>query len=289
MAYPFFTPCPGTYGPAPMLVPAPAVAPWRFGLFSTITVIDDPDDHARNGVGYKSMACVGTVEPYVDDCEDPPVKVPTDTLTSEHNLVRGCPFHVYAALSCRTTSLDDMKADVAEVFRLGEAVAVETQIWNSLLATTASTVTNVDSTTANAFSVVGGVSALETAFAACYGGQGTIHAPRGLMAYLARDRQVVLVGDHWETPLGTKVAFYGGSPNSSPVGVDAPLGFAWMYITPEVTLRRFGIDILPDAVANRLLFDAETGDLTNEPFMLAERTYVPSTECCRFAALVELV
>jgi hypothetical protein len=282
VAFPFVTACAGTYGALPTLVDAPAVSLWKYGFLTVASIIDDPDDHERNGIAYKAMACVANVLPIVDDCVTPPTKVPTDTLVKEQNIVRGCPFNLYAALSCKTTNLEAMRGEVSEVFRLGEQGALEGQIWTNVLATTTSVVLNASSLPADAFTPVGSISALESAIAACYGGRATIHADRGIAAYLLRDRQVEIVDDHFETPLGTKVGFYGGGLNTSPVGVAAPDGYAWIYITPEVTLRRFEPIVLPEDAGHMLQY---TASMTNEPYVLAERTYVASTECCRFAVL----
>lgn len=285
--FPFPDPCPGTYGPGPLLLPeGRGYALWEYGLRSVGTFIDEANEHARDGIVYKSFACVGDVESWVDDCDMPTVKTPTDTLAGEENEVRGCPFHLYARLTCRTTTLADLEEDVREVYRLGEQKALENQVWIQVLATTSATLTNIDETTANAFSVVGGFSHLESAIAGCYGGRATIHAPRAVMAYAIRDRQVILVDGHYETPLGTKVAFYGGTPNTSPTGAGATAEYAWMYITPELTVRQFAPSILPPDAAHRLTYGA---GMSNEPFILAERTYVPSTECCIYAAQVHLV
>lgn len=296
MAFPFVDPCTGTYGAGPLITDYMPVQLWRYGLLSVATVIDETDDHARNGIAYKSWACAASLAPWVDDCDSPPTKTPTDTDVAdgsgtEDNIQRGCPFHLYAALSCKTTNLEDMKGNVAEVYRVGEQAAVEGQVWTNVLATSASTVLNASSNAADAFTVVGGIAALESAMAACYGGLATIHADRGLAAYLKRDHQLCYMDDvvgqeHYETALGTKIAFYGGADNTSPAGVAAPDGYAWIYITPELTLRRFPIDILPEDAAHRLQYINGAGDMTNVPYVLAERTYVPSTECCRFAALV---
>jgi hypothetical protein len=273
VAFPFVTACPGTYGPSALIVDAPTVPLWEYGVLTVATIIDETDPHARNGIAYKAPACVGHVSGYVDDCVSPPTKVPTDSLAGEDNVVQGCPFNLYAALSCRTTTLEEM----------GEQSAMEAQIWANVLATTTSVVLNASSLPADAFTPVGTIAALESAMASCYGGRATIHADRGLAPYLKRDHQLNLVGDHYETALGTKIGFYGGSLNTSPVGVAAPDGYAWVYITPELTIRRFEPEILPEDSAHRLQY---TPDMINVPFVLAERTYVPSTECCRFAVLV---
>lgn len=278
----FATPCAGTYGAPPLVVPAPIVLPWRFGLLSVAAVIDEVDDHARSGIFYKSPACTADVLNWEDDCNSSLVANKTPTFNGNDAFVQGCPFHLYAALNCRTTSLEAMGDEVRTVFELGEQRAIETEVWNRVLATPAATVLNASSLIADAFTVVGGVSALESAMAECYGGRATIHGDRGLAAYASRDRQVHTEGSAKYTELGSAFAFYGGSPNTSPAGVSAPAGYAWMYATGTLTLRRFPIDILPNDSNQRLRYDP----LTNEPYVLAERTYVPSVPCCTFATLV---
>lgn len=278
----FSTPCAGAYGVPPLNVPAPAVLPWRFGLLSVATIVDETDDHARNGIVYKSPPCTADVQNWEDDCDSGVLvdKGPTDV--DRNAVVQGCAFHLFSALSCKTTTLEAMRDEVRLVFELGEQRAIELEVWNRVLADVTSTVLNDSSDVADAFTLVGGVSALESAMAECYGGRALIHADRGLAAYAARDRQVHTEGTGKYTELGSGFAFYGGSPNTSPLGVVAPDGYAWMYATSQLTLRRFPIDILPEDSNQRLRYDP----LTNEPYILAERTYVPSVECCSFAALV---
>lgn len=279
----FADPCAGTYGAPPLNVPAPAILPWRFGLLSVANVIDETDDHARNGIFYKSPACTGTVTEWVDDCDSDLVDPKSPTGPDDTAYIQGCPFHLYAALNCKTTTLAAMGEEVLRVFELDEQRAVEAAVWANVLATPAATVLNASSLPADAFPIVGGIAALESAMAECYGGRATFHADRGVAPYFARDFQVHTEGSAKFSELGSAVAFYGGSPNTSPAGVVAPAGFAWIYATSTLTLRRFPIDVLPET-DQRLQYSP----LTNEPFVLAERTYVPSVECCTYAVLVSL-
>ncbi len=285
-----FTPaCPNVYGATPLLIDEPKVEKtWSYGLMSVADVIDETDVHARNGIVYKPFRCVGDVRNWEDSCttDDLPPKTPTDD--HEEVIARGCPFHLYAALSCKTTTLEAMTAGVQEVFNFGEQQAVETQVWNRVLATSAATVLNPSSLPTDAFTVIGGLAALEQAISACYGAQATFHAPRIVAPYMFAERQIDLCDDttpYYMTKLGSKIAFYGGSPNSSPAAVVAPAGYAWIYATTEFTLRRFPVEVLPNDVNLRLQYNP----LTNEPFVIAERTYVPDVACCQFAVLVELV
>ena len=289
-----FTPaCPGTYGPGPLLIERPVVVPWGFGLKSVATIIDETNDHARNGIVYKSPPCTADVQPWVDNCipDDLMIKMPTDADTN--SIVRGCPFHLYTALSCKTTTLEEMLPAAQAIFNLGEQRAVEQQVWANVLAQPGTAVLNpagTDSDGYAAFTAKGGLAALESHIAQCYGGVATMHADRGVMAFLADGHEVVPCGDicqepntaHQRTRLGTKFAFYGGSPNTSPDGTPAGAGFAWIYVTSELTLRRFPVAIHPESVDQRLRYNP----LTNEPYIVVERTYVPSIECCAAAVLV---
>lgn len=286
----FAEPCPGTYGAPPLVVQAPALLPWRFGLASVANFIDETDDHARNGIFYKSPLCTADVRPWVDDCDSDEValKSPTDVPAGEEDpfepYVAGCPLHLYAALSCKQTNLAAMSEEVREVFEADEQRALEAAVWEQLLANGVPVVLNASDAPEDAFCFVGGVAALESAIASVYGGRATLHADRGVGAFAARDRQVHTEGATKYTELGNAFAFYGGSPNTGPDGDPAPDGYAWIYATSTVTIRRFPLDVLPNDVNQRLQYDP----LTNEPYVLAERTYVPSIECPSFAALVEL-
>lgn len=276
--------CPGAYAP-PALIMEPGAQRWGYGLESVATYLENQNEHERNGIKYKSFRCVGNVRNWEDNCTGPLApKEPTDS--GRDNVVVGCPFHLYAALNCKTTNLEAMAAEVEEVFNYGEQSAVETQVWNRVLATTAATVLNATSAPADAFQTTRAIAELEQAMAACYGAQATIHAPRSVAPFLFGEQQLNEADGTYYTKLGTKIAFYGGCPNSSPVGVVATAGHAWLYITSEITVRRWTPEILPEDVRLRLQYGA---GMTNEPFIVAERTYVPSVECCQFAAQVTLV
>lgn len=278
-----FTPiCPGVYGAGPANVDRPTVNPWKYGLYSVATVIDDTNDHERNGIVYKSPPCTADVRPWVDACSqfDVTPKSPTDI--DADSVIRGCPLHLYAALDCKSPTLESMIEEIQLVFNLGEQRALEATVWNNVLAVSGALVLNASSLPADAFTVVGGFSALESAMASTYGGQATIHADRGIAPFAADHHQIVPVGEHYETKLGSPVAFYGGSPNTSPAGVIAPSGYAWMYATSDITIRRFPATVLPESVDQFLKW----GQLTNVPYVLCERTYVPSIECPLYAVLV---
>lgn len=270
-------PCTGTSAP-PNLVEAPNAVPYAYGAMSAYTVIDDPDGHNANGVFYQSPFCHG-VNTFVDYCagDTPNEKTPTDQDVSD--VIAGCPFTLYAYLSCRRTTLEAMLTDARKSLAIGEQRGVELNVWAQTLATSASTVVNASSSVDDSLSLTAALSALESAIANCYGGQATIHANRGVSAYAADHRLMEKRAGGAFTPVDSKWAFYAGDPNTGPDGEAAPDGYAWVYATSQVTLRRFEV-IAPQDVAHVLSYP------TNEPVVIAERTYVPTVECCQFAALV---
>lgn len=271
------SPCP------PLLVATPSVVPWRYGLLSAATVIEETDPHARCGVTYRSPHCSPALAVFTDACPPTTVepKVPTDT--DGYPMVTGVPFQIYSYLSCRTTTVAAMREQVRITLALGEPRAVEEAFW-ILMANPDATVLNTVPGAAGAMSLVAGVAALESAMAAAYGGQATLHGDRSLAAYAANAYLLEKAGGRMFTPLDSLWAFYGGSPNTSPTAVAAPAGYAWLYATSQVTLRRFPVEVYPDP--GHELTVLPDGTQTNEPIVIAERTWVPSFECASFAVLI---
>lgn len=270
----------GIYAPN-VTIEAPTCTPWRFGLLSVSTVIEETDPHIRNGIQYKPMACLAGVEPWDDVCppDVPDPKTPTD-VGDQRVLVEGDPFTIYSYLSCKTTTLEAMFGEVRNAFTLGEPRAVEQEFWLRVLAQPDCTVLNASSLPADALPTLAGIAALESYMADNYGCQATFHADRAVAPYAFNARQLVRNGGALETQLGSRFAAYGASINTGPDGVAPPAGYAWIYATSAVTLRRFPVETYPDSVDQILQRNS------NEPVVIAERTYVPSVECACAAVLV---
>jgi hypothetical protein len=273
------------YGPGGVLIPTPAIVPWRSGLFSVATIQEMPDGHYRNGVRFRAPDC-GNVSTWTDLCPEdgePDPKLPTFLNPGQVDGVG--PWTIYAYINCRgygdgglAAMFDEARASLA----LGAPRAVETLFWTDELATPDSIVVNASSTTADALTPVAAVAALESYMAANYGGQATFHADRGVSAYAARDRQAMLQRDgSLQTTLGSQWAFYGGSPNTGPDGTPAPDGYAWMYATSQVYLWHSEVDTLPESVEQMLRY----GPMTNEPTAIAEQVWVAAEFCARAAVL----
>lgn len=278
-------PCPsaGNMPPVSCGLDGPVITPYRYGAITAWDVIDATDPHQRYGILYESLACTADVLPMPDGIcpPDPFVKVPT--YGDESTYVRGCPFSLYAALDCRRTTLANMQRDVEEVFRLGEQRALEAAVWTNLIAQPDAVVINTIPAEPGALGIGPGIAALESAMAGCYPGQATIHLDRGLGIYLASEHLLEKQGSGLFTPLGSKIALYGNTPNTGPDGLPAPDGHAWIYATGQLTLRRFAQDTkTPDFPLTR---DANGGQ-TNVPYAMSERTYVADVPCCKRAVLV---
>lgn len=276
----FPTPCPGTYGAPQKLVVAPTIEPYPFSAVSAYNVIDDTDDHERNGIVYKSPACQSDLNEFVDDCVSANVAPKTATDANRNAQIQGCPFHLYAKTSCKTTTLEAMYDEANVIFDLGENRGIEAAVWKNVLVPSAPTVINTVPGLPGALSIIAGVAALESAMACCYPGVPTFHTDRGMAIFAGNVFLLDRVGNQLETPLGSKWAFYGCAPNTGPDGLPAPAGTAWIYATSQLTLRRFPKMVSPPDHDQILLYP------TNEPSVLVERTYVPSIECCAYAVLV---
>lgn len=272
--------CPGTNSPGVLVEPTP-VHPYLYGAMSAFNVLDPDDVHEANGIYYKSPFCAG-VKTFDDVCKPsvPTAKTPTDT--DRDAVVSGCPFTLYSYLSCRGVgdgSLAALIPAAVTALNLGEQRGVETNVWSRVIAKPTAVIVNTVPGAPGALSIVAALAALESEMADCYGGQATIHANRGVAAYAADHRQIEKQGTAAFTPLGARWAFYAGNPNTGPDGTPAPAGHTWVYATSVLTLRRFPI-LAPQDVSHILQYP------TNEPAVIAERTYVPTIECCAFAALV---
>lgn len=279
----------GIFAPA-ILIDTPNFDPKPSGLLQAATVLAMPDGHYRNGVKFRAPDC-GNVAQFFDNCDtpsDPSPKTATFHNPGEVDPIHGWDFYTY--YDCRTgpDGSQTLVAEAKQGLTRGIPQAVEAAFWHDVLATSGSHVLNVDSTAANAVSLVAGVAALEDYMATNFAGIATFHATRGASAFL-RDRHQIIgqPGDQLLTILGSKWAFYGGSVNTSPAGVVAPDGYFWLYGTSQVTLWHSEIDTFPTDVAQQWRYGPtlDTGP-TNNPTAIAEQHWTPSNFCAQAAVLV---
>lgn len=274
------------------IVSAPNVTPHQFGLFSVVQRPAIEGDHWRCGVRWEPYACdAGSA--YGDQCDDPAQeKIIRDGVP----LVEADSFSVHDGYLCRLPgrpSEADIRDRVRTALMLGEQRTVERVVWTGEagtqtvdphLADPSAVVLNPVNppTAADALKLPAAIAALEAYLGTVYGGQGVIHAPRGVAPLMAYYQLMYRDGATWRTSLGTPIAFYAGSPNTGPDGSEAPAGTAWLYITGPVAMRRGEIFIVPTTLA------AALDRTANEVLVIAEREYVLGWDCVHAAVLADI-
>ncbi len=190
-------------------------------------------------------------------------------------------------------------ADAQGLLRASQSYAVEAAFWsgtaagitNAVYPRLASNTTTTDGMVTlqtSAVIVTGGlgvtpnigIGALEAASVACYHSTVTLHVPMIAVSALM-DRGIIKAdGNSLRTISGNKVIVGSGYSNTSPAGVLAGVGQAWIYATGEV----FGFKSPMRTFAREDSFDRSTNTLK----VIAEATFVVGFECCHHAVLINL-
>lgn len=263
---------PGT----PFYIEAPAVAPAAGGLYAVANVMEGDPHVGASGFQYLSENC-GTAssldDPACITAEDRATKTFGETVVVEST----DPFAVYKGVQCVSLNGDD-SGWAQRGLELTEHIAVEQRVMEELLAGA----TDLTPTPGTAVPVRLGVAILEGAAAATYGGVPTLHMARSAATIGLAEEVLYHTLDHTIlTKQGALVANGGGYEiNLGPTGTTAPAGQAWLYATGAVTVVRGPV------VTNRVLAASEGVNLQQA---LAERLIAVSTECFKYAVLVELV
>lgn len=219
-----------------LLVPAPAIQPYRYGLASVVVPADGSDPHSLWGVQYEQIAeYLPGVWPgacYMG-VPTPNLNLPGGVATS-----MGLPFSVYAGVNCSVIGYDEqyILSRAQAILKLGWQNAAETAFWGGLEGNIPY-LTSASVVAASGVSMTAGVSALEDYLGHNYLGVGIIHAPRAAAPYAKYARQIVDRSNDLQTILGTRWCFGGGYLNTGPGGSAAPANTIWMYATGLVTAR----------------------------------------------------
>jgi hypothetical protein len=191
----------------------------------------------------------------------------------------GYRFAVYGGVTCKTIGLnmDEMRSGTAAAFEAGESTAVEEALLTVRFKADVEEYeavpmerwdTPTDISLAAAVSVKQGIALLEHYMADNYVGAGTIHAPVSIGSLAVQQDYIEYEGNTLRTKMGTKFAAGAGySTSTSPAGVAAATGEAWVYITGEVWVGRSDL-VIKQAI--------ETS--TNEVFVLGERGYIVAVD-----------
>lgn len=253
--------------------------PLPHGLLGSCAVIEDiPEDrvHELMGVEWLGLGCC-PVQDWPDPCDDEsPGESPAGPSVKEFcrpETEHAEPITVYAGVECSTMgwSWDEAREHVLAALELGEQAALEAAWWRTGLASRAVDLTPEE----GPVSVAQGVAALEGCLAESYGGIGVLHVPAGVAALLGCCNILRENTPGLRTWAGNCAVLGAGYSleNSSPDGMPAEPGTAWMYISGPVHIRRGPVDLIPDRRG------AATDIRYNDLRLLAERTYVVGTTC----------
>lgn len=282
---------------AQVLVDGPVRTPLPYGLLSVSQVpVDSDDTHWKGGIRYETDDC-GFASITTDSCAvtGGAIKSPTGTW-----ITRGAqPLTVYTLPVCAPVgTYENYEPRVQAVLTSGEARAVEKEFWTGangtlphLAANTPVSGTGFDTSVViqtaatvivtGAVDILEGIALLEEALATCYGNEGVIHIPPIAVAHAKDEDLIDKDGTRLRSPSGHLVAAGAGYTGSSPAGVAPSGGIYWLYATGAVTVRRGPIEV------TRPIGQAVDRS-RNDVFLVAERTYVISWDCCHFAIPVRM-
>lgn len=220
-----------------LLVEAPAIQPYRYGLASVVQTASTSDQHWQNGVEYEPISSyLPGIWPgacYEGATGDLDLSDGVDT-------VKGLPFSAYAGVQCKIVGYTEeyILSRARAILTLGWQHAAEEALWSGAQGN-APALTSAGTVVGSGVSMVAGVAALEDYLGTNYLGVGIIHAPRKAAPYLTKDYQIYERGvNQLQTALGTMFAFGGGYPNTGPGNIAPTANIIWMYATGLITVRR---------------------------------------------------
>lgn len=219
-----------------LLVEAPPIQPYKYGLASVAVPADTSDGHWRLGVEYEPISSYepGVLPGTCYEGVSPTVSLPSGVGTNV-----SLPYSAYAGVSCSIVGYTEEKilARARAILKLGWQHAAESALWTGA-AGNLPALSQAGSVLASGGSIVDGLATLESYLGSNYTGVGVIHVPRLGAPYLADRHQIFERGvNQLQTALGSQFVFGGGYPNTAPGGGAAGAGNLWMYATGLITIR----------------------------------------------------
>lgn len=287
--------------PLRMLVDPPRRQPMPYGLFTAVDerVVDDP--HLLAGVEYMPL-CGGSGTTF-DWCVTGGPG-PGFYGTAARTFRAATPFTVFSEVDCAPVGTwDQEREDARSILQATEQYQVENAFWTGAVgglanqayphlaassALTTPVVTNGLQVTLQTQAVIvsGGplsapaaIGQLEGALAACYDGQGIIHAPETAIPALANLNMLKERGGKLYTQNGNIVVAGAGYPGTSPSGATPQPGTTWLYATGQIFMYRGAVQ---DVAREEASLDRSINTLK----MRAYRTYVLGWDCCHFAVQI---
>lgn len=220
-----------------LLVEAPAVVPYQYGLASIAQPAPMDGDHWQNGVEYEPISSYMTAIG-VGACGAGATRV----IPAGQATTRGLPFSMYAGVDCSPVGYDEdyVNSRAQAILKLGWQQAAETALWTGGGVTSLAPVLNSASTPvqATALSIVQAIAALEAYIRKNYLGVGVIHAVPAVAAYAQRNHLIVERVGKLQTILGTDLCFGGGYDGTGPGNVTPAANSTYLYATGLITIRR---------------------------------------------------
>lgn len=252
-------------------VPAPALVPHAFGLFSAIKPEDVPDGQWEfGGILFRSKGCGGPVREWPRPCGP----VDPGALTSKRGgggpgeWIEGEVFPVVGRVECGPGGgfLADAQKIARERLAAGEQCAVEEHVWNMMQKAAPDPVGDPDL----AKNLLQGLAALDAWLVRARGGVGVIHVPAELITLLSGAASpLVWGGTRVTTRLGSSVVFgvcY--TAERRPDGKPGKDGEATIFASGPGVIQR-------GPVASYMGHDKTT----NEVDGIAERVYAAALDC----------
>lgn len=282
--------------PHGVLVPAPVVTPYPYGLLSVAQFPQEGDPHWPTGIVWDEL---GAAQAFTSHgWAAPPLGAITHSADGNSTSDEGVPTDgtasilVYALIDVSPVGRDAEAAAQLARTKMSYAAprALEAAIWtgkdSQAVATGAKHLAaGTDTTDLTAATAVGasvGLGLLEEWLGDNYAGVGVVHAGRKVSASFDEHRLACLTGGKKTTGLGNLIAFGAGYDGSAPDGTAAAAGTSWLYATAGVAVRQ-GEDLLAPVDAAHAF-----GYSNNSVVMAVQRQYAVSWEAGVAAALINL-
>lgn len=286
---------------APVTVPD-LFTPGRYGLTSVVNWISPSDSHWGGGIQYDADCTDVNVAALECISGAPETIAHMSEATWEHETRGARAFDVYSRVDCSPADGDwwnvaqtrALRAltnsapwQLERTFWSGHSHIAPAHIYPNLIATgpiydeTNRILLQPSATviSGSPLDVVEGLGALEASFAACYHGEGVIHAPFRMAAALAAQNLIFKDGSVLRTHNGNAVALGRGyNAARGPGDTTPPVGATWMMMTSPI----FGYRGQARTFTAAESFDRSVNTLE----MIAEQKFLLAWSCCLHSVLV---
>jgi hypothetical protein len=262
----------------PVAVEAPPAGPLRYGLFNAARKVIQEPIASVGGVQFQPTTC-GGAHLYTAEC--PPSAQNTKTFDLATETVTTAPFWAYGSVVCSPVGRDieEQAQRARQRLLAGEQTQVEAAFWNGGGVGATPNLNAIGATvlTPTLTSFGARLSALEAAFYAVYGYQGTIHVNTAAEGAAAFGNMIVRpdtpdIPSHLVTPIGSIWSFGAGYGTTGPAGAPAAADSVWAFMTGPVTVWQDADISMPDPYQT---FNRTTNQATVE----ATRAYNVAPDC----------